>query len=340
MSRKKILVTGGAGYIGGHTVVELAQAGYHPVIVDNLSRSDSAMLDAIGKILKQKTPFYEGDCADRNFLSKVFESEKNIEGAMHFAAYKSVGESVQLPTMYYSNNLNSLITLLNVMKDFGVHDIIFSSSCTVYGEPDHIPVNEDAPVKHAESPYGATKQMCERILQDMTPHGLRAVSLRYFNPIGAHPTALIGELPIGVPSNLVPYITQTAIGKRPTLTVFGNDYNTPDGSCIRDFIHVVDVAQAHIKAIEYLSHIGPGPVFKVLNLGTGVGVSVLELINKFEKATGIKLNYSIGPRRPGDVEKTYADPTRAFKDLQWKPQYSIEDSLLHAWQWEQKLSKG
>ncbi|HMJ69166.1 MAG TPA: UDP-glucose 4-epimerase GalE [Cyclobacteriaceae bacterium] len=339
MSKKKILVTGGAGFIGAHTVVELTAAGYQPVIVDNLSRSDRTLLEGTEKILKHKTPFYEGDCADRNFLSKVFETEKDIEGAMHFAAYKSVGESVQFPAMYYSNNLNSLITLLNVMKDFGVRDLIFSSSCTVYGEPDQIPVNEDAPMKRAESPYGATKQMCERILEDVYLHGMRIVSLRYFNPIGAHPTAMIGELPIGVPANLVPYITQTAIGKRPGLTVFGNDYNTPDGSCIRDFIHVVDVAQAHIKAMEFLSGQTTTQLYKVLNLGTGVGVSVLELLNTFEKVTGIKLNYTIGPRRPGDVEKTYADPAKAFKELQWKPKFSIEDGLLHAWQWEQKLAK-
>lgn len=339
MSKKKILVTGGAGFIGGHTVVELIEAGYQPVIVDNLSRSDKTLLEGIEKIIKQKPVFYQGDCADQGFLRKVFEAEKNIEGAMHFAAYKSVGESVQHPTMYYSNNLNSLTALLDVMKEFGVRDIIFSSSCTVYGEPDHIPVNEDAPIKRAESPYGATKQMCERILEDVYPHGMRVVSLRYFNPIGAHPSALIGELPIGVPNNLVPYITQTAIGKRQKLTVFGNDYNTPDGSCIRDFIHVVDVAQAHIKAMEYLSRQKTEPMYSVMNLGTGIGASVLELVNKFQQVTGVKLNYSIGPRRPGDVEKTYADPSKAFKELQWKPKFSIEDGLLHAWQWEQKLAK-
>jgi UDP-glucose 4-epimerase len=339
MSKKKILVTGGAGFIGAHTVVELTQAGYQPVIVDNLSRSDKTLLKGMEKILGQKTPFYEGDCADRDFLTAVFEKEKDIDAAMHFAAYKSVGESVQFPAMYYSNNLNSLITLLGVMKDFGVRDLIFSSSCTVYGEPDQIPVNEDAPMKRAESPYGATKQMCERILEDVYPHGMRIVSLRYFNPIGAHPTAIIGELPIGVPSNLVPYITQAAIGKRPTLTVFGSDYNTPDGSCVRDFIHVVDVARAHIKAKEYLSGLGPEPMYKVLNLGTGVGASVLELVTKFQQVTGVKLNYTIGPRRPGDVEKTYADPSKAFKLLKWKPEFSIEEGLLHAWQWEQKLAK-
>ena len=339
MTKKKILVTGGAGYIGAHTVVELAQAGYQPVIVDNLSRSDRTLLNGIEAILGAKPAFYEGDCADKEFLKKVFSVEKDISCAMHFAAFKSVGESVQFPTMYYSNNLNSLTSLVNVMRSFGVEDIIFSSSCTVYGQPDHIPVSEDAPMKRAESPYGATKQMCERILEDVYPLGMRVVSLRYFNPIGAHPTTMLGELPIGVPNNLVPYITQTAIGKRPKLTVFGDDYNTPDGSCVRDFIHVVDLAQAHLKAMEFLLRKEKGPTYNVFNLGTGLGVSVLELIRKFEKATGVKLNYVIGPRRPGDVEKTYADPTKAFKDLQWKPGFSIEDGLLHAWKWEEKLAK-
>jgi UDP-glucose 4-epimerase len=337
--KRKILVTGGAGYIGAHTVVELIQAGYDAVIVDNFARSDRTLLEGMEKILQQKPVFYQGDCADASFLRKVFEAEENISSVMHFAAYKSVGESVAEPAMYYSNNLNSLVTLLNVMNEFDARDLIFSSSCTVYGEPDHIPVNEDAPMKRAESPYGATKQMCERIIEDVYPHGIRAVSLRYFNPIGAHPTAFIGELPIGVPNNLVPYITQTAIGKRKNLTVFGDDYNTTDGSCIRDFIHVVDVGQAHIKAMEFLLSQSDTPLYRVFNLGTGVGVSVLELINKFQKATGAKLNYTIGPRRPGDVEKTYADPSKAFNELRWRPKYSIEEALLHAWQWETSLAK-
>jgi UDP-glucose 4-epimerase len=339
MSEKKILVTGGAGFIGAHTVVELTQSGYEPIIVDNLSRSDRTLLDGVEKILKQKPVFYQGNCSDGAFLRKVFKDEKTIQGAMHFAAYKAVGESVQKPTLYYDNNLNSLITLVDVMREFDVKPLIFSSSCTVYGQPDHVPVNEDAPFKRAESPYGATKQMCERILEDVYPLGMRVVSLRYFNPIGAHPSTLIGELPIGVPGNLVPFITQTAIGKREKLTIFGDDYETPDGSCVRDFIHVVDVARAHVKALEYLDRLEGGPLYKVLNLGTGIGASVLELVNKFEKVTGVRLNYSIGPRRPGDVEKTYADPAKAFRDLQWKPEYSIEDGLLHAWRWEEKLAK-
>lgn len=337
MAKKKVLITGGAGYIGAHTVVELAQSGYHPVIVDNLSRSDRTLLGGIEKILGQKPTFHQGNCADKDFLTKVFDAEKDIQCAMHFAAYKSVGESVKFPTMYYSNNLNSLITLVDVMRSFDVQDMIFSSSCTVYGQPDHIPVAESAPIKHAESPYGTTKQMSERILEDMYPLGMRIVSLRYFNPIGAHPTASIGELPIGVPNNLVPYITQTAIGKRPSLTVFGDDYNTPDGSCVRDFIHVVDLAQAHLKAMEFLAHKEKAPSYDVFNIGTGVGVSVLDLIKKFQEATGVKLNYVIGPRRPGDVEKTYADPAKAFRELQWNPKFSIEEGLLHAWRWEKKL---
>jgi UDP-glucose 4-epimerase len=338
MAFRKILVTGGAGYIGGHTVVELAEKGYQPVIVDNLSRSDKTILNGIEKIIGYAPKFYKGDCTDRKFLTSVFEAEKDIACAMHFAAYKSVGESVESPAMYYDNNINSLLALLEVMKQFNVSDIIFSSSCTVYGEPDHIPVTETAPIKRAESPYGATKQMCERILEDCSRVGHRVISLRYFNPIGAHSSIRIGELPIGVPNNLVPYVTQTAIGKRKKLTVFGNDYNTPDGSCIRDFIHVTDVASAHIKAMEYLERSGDDHRYSVFNLGTGMGVSVLELVKKFEEATGVSLNYEIGPRRSGDVERTYADASKANKDLKWKTQYSLSEGLLHAWRWEQKLS--
>lgn len=338
MSKKKILVTGGAGYIGAHTVVELSAAGYEPVIVDNLSRSDNTLLKGLKTILGYSPSFHQGNCVDPVFMEKVFASEKNISCAMHFAAYKSVGESVKIPVDYYDNNINSLIVLLNTMKKHGVKDIIFSSSCTVYGQPEHVPVNEDAPQRLAESPYGATKQMCERILSDAYATGFRVVALRYFNPIGAHPSISIGELPIGVPNNLIPYITQTAIGKRESLTVFGNDYNTADGSCVRDYIHVVDVAVAHVKAMEYLSTKDENPRFDVFNLGTGLGVSVLEIVHAFEKATGVKLNYKIGPRRSGDVEKTYADPAKAFNTFKWKPKYSIEEGLLHAWRWEEKLA--
>lgn len=339
MAKKKILVTGGAGFIGAHTALELAQAGYEPVIVDNLSRSNRVLLEGMEKVLGQKPNFHEGDCLDRNFLRTVFKTQGPIEGVMHFAAYKAVGESVQKPLDYYHNNIGSLVALLEVMQEFGVKDFIFSSSCTVYGQPDHIPVDESAPFKRAESPYGATKQMCERILEDAYVTGLRVVSLRYFNPIGAHPSALLGELPIGVPNNLVPYITQAAAGKREKITVFGNDYNTPDGSCLRDYIHVVDLALAHIKALEYLGQQPPANTCQVFNLGTGVGVSVLELLDKFQKVNQVKLNFVIGPRRPGDVEKVYADPKKVNQVLGWKAKYSIEDGLKHAWEWEKKLAK-
>jgi UDP-glucose 4-epimerase len=337
MTKKKILVTGGAGYIGAHTALELTQSGYEAVIVDNLSRSNRILLEGMEKITGSKPNFHEGDCVDREFLRKVFKSEGPIAAVMHFAAYKSVGESVREPLSYYHNNIASLVSILEVMKEFGVKDFIFSSSCTVYGQPDRIPVDESAPFKRAESPYGATKQMCERILEDSFSTGLRVISLRYFNPIGAHPSALMGELPIGVPNNLVPFITQTAARKRDKLTVFGGDYNTPDGSCLRDYIHVVDVAVAHIKAMEYLSKKNDETLYEVFNLGTGIGASVLELVNKFEKVSGVKLNYVIGPRRPGDVEKVYADPTKVNNALGWQTKYSMDEALLHAWEWEKKI---
>lgn len=337
MSKRKILVTGGAGYIGAHTIVEIAEAGYEPVIIDDFSRSDNTLLKGLETILKYKPPFYEGSCVDRELVDKIFR-EQGISCVMHFAAYKSVGESVKMPLAYYGNNLNSLMIVMEVMKSHGVKDIIFSSSCTVYGQPDKLPVSEDAPIKPAESPYGATKQMCERILQDAYPTGYRVVALRYFNPIGAHPSIEIGELPIGVPNNLVPYITQTAAGARESLTVFGDDYNTPDGSCIRDYIHVSDVASAHVRAMEYLATKSSDPSFFVFNLGTGNGSSVLELIHLFEEATGVKLRYTIGPRRPGDLEKTYADPSNAIRELKWKPRFSIKEALSQAWQWQQKMA--
>jgi UDP-glucose 4-epimerase len=336
-SKKRILLTGGAGYIGAHTVVELINAGYDPVVIDNFSRSDTTLLDGIKKITQKPVEFIEGNCCDREFLSKVFKSIGPITSVLHFAAFKSVGESVEHPLDYYGNNVGSLVALLEVMKENNVTDIIFSSSCTVYGQPDSIPVNESAPFKRAESPYGATKQVCERILEDAFKTGYRIVSLRYFNPIGAHPTALLGELPIGTPNNLVPYVTQTAAGVRKQLTVFGSDYNTPDGTCIRDFIHVVDVAIAHVKAMEFLSRRSEEQLYEVFNLGTGVGVSVLQLIQKFIKATGVKLPYVMGPRRPGDVEKVYADPQKVNKAFDWKTKYTLEESLLHAWQWEKKI---
>lgn len=337
MDTKKILVTGGAGYIGAHTVVELIQSGYDVVIVDNLSKSDRTLLVGIEKITNKRISFLEGDCCDKKFLTKVFHSAGPFSSVLHFAAYKSVGESVEKPLMYYQNNLNSLLTTIEVMLANNVNDLIFSSSCTVYGQPDHVPVNEAAPFKRAESSYGATKQMSERILEDMAPTGFRVISLRYFNPVGAHPSALIGEIPLGIPNNLVPYITQTAAGLREKLIVFGNDYNTHDGSCIRDFIHVVDVGKAHVKAMQYLTSRPEKKLYEVFNLGTGVGISVLELIEKFIFVTNVKVPYVIGPRRPGDIEKVFADPTKVNKLLNWKTEFDIEQSLLHAWQWEKKI---
>ncbi|HEX6224082.1 MAG TPA: UDP-glucose 4-epimerase GalE [Chryseolinea sp.] len=337
MKSQKILVTGGAGYIGAHTVVELIEAGYDVVIVDSLSRSDRTLLEGIEKITGKKSQFHHGDCCDEAFITNVLQSEGPFSSVLHFAAYKSVGESEKNPLLYYQNNLTSLTTLLAAMLKNGVHDLIFSSSCTVYGQPDRIPVDEGAPFKRAESAYGATKQMCERILEDVSRTNLRVISLRYFNPIGAHPSALIGELPIGSPDNLVPYITQTAAGVREKLTVFGDDYDTIDGSCVRDFIHVVDLGIAHVKAMEYLSSREEDSLYEAFNLGSGVGVSVLQLIKKFIAVTKVNLNYVIGGRRPGDIEKVYADPTKVNTLLNWKTKYTIEESLLHAWQWEKKI---
>lgn len=337
MERSKVLVTGGAGFIGAHTVVELIQTGHDVAIIDNFSKSNRNLLEGVEKITGQKLRLYQGDCLDDEFLRGVLSKEKSIATVIHFAAYKSVGESVQNPLMYYHNNIGSLVVLMEVMKEFGLRDLIFSSSCTVYGQPDQIPVTESAPFKRAESPYGATKQMCERILEDAFQTGFRIVSLRYFNPIGAHPSALIGELPIGVPNNLVPYITQTASGKREKLTVFGHDYNTPDGTCIRDYIHVVDLALAHVSAVKYLDKQSNDNTYQVFNLGSGIGVSVLQLINEFQKSAGVKLNYVMGPRRPGDVEKTYADCTKANLVLGWKTKYSISEGLQHSWQWQERL---
>jgi UDP-glucose 4-epimerase len=340
MKPKKILVTGGAGYIGSHTVVELYASGYSPIIIDNFSKSDRTLLDGIEKIIGKSLTFYEGDCADKRFLKGIFEKEANLEGVMHFAAYKSVGESVEHPVMYYRNNLDSLLTLLEVMKEQHVKKLIFSSSCTVYGEPDSIPVDERAPFKKAESPYGATKQMCEQILEDAVKadKDLTVISLRYFNPIGAHPSAMLGELPIDKPNNLVPYITQTAAGLREKLVIFGGDYDTPDGTCIRDFIHIVDLATAHVKAIDKLLGADENKGYKYYNLGTGQGVSVLQLVKEFIEVAGIKLSYEIGPRRAGDVVKTYANPIKAKNDLNWSAQYTAKDALRDAWAWEKKIS--
>jgi UDP-glucose 4-epimerase len=336
---KKILVTGGAGYIGSHTVVELIQAGYDPVVIDSFINSDGSLISGIEKITGKKVNFHKGDCCDKDFLTHIFKTQGPIDAVIHFAALKSVGESGIKPLEYHQNNIGSLMVLLGVMKDFGTKDIIFSSSCTVYGQPDQIPVNETAPFKRAESAYGATKQICERILEDVSTVGYRVISLRYFNPIGAHTTAEIGEIAIGTPNNLIPFVTQAAAGLREKLTVFGNDYDTPDGSCIRDYIHVVDVAVAHVKALDYLNAQSFKTLYDAFNLGSGIGISVLEVIEKFKSVTGANPPYTIGPRRAGDIVKVYADPQKANKVLNWKTKYSIEDGLLHAWKWQQKITK-
>jgi UDP-glucose 4-epimerase len=314
----------------------LIQAGYRVTVIDNLERSDYKIIEGVETITKSKVDFHKIDCLDNSALDELFSKNK-FTSVIHFAAFKSVNESVTDPLAYYKNNIGSLISMLEVMKKYQVNDLIFSSSCTVYGQPDQIPVDEAAPFKRAESPYGASKQHCERILEDAATVGFRVVSLRYFNPIGAHPSALIGELPIGVPNNLVPFVTQTAAGVREKLTVFGNDYNTPDGSCLRDFIHVVDVADAHVKAIMYLNEQKKKKFFEAFNLGTGEGVSVLGLVQKFIAVTGIKLLYNIGPRRPGDIEKVFADPRKINKAFGWKAKYDLGESLTHAWNWEKKL---
>jgi UDP-glucose 4-epimerase len=335
----KILVTGGTGYIGSHTVVELLEEGNEVVIIDNLSNSEREVLDGISAITGKKPWFEEVDLRDRDAVYGVFEKHPDLEAIIHFAAYKAVGESVEKPLAYYENNLLSLIHLLEAMKHFQVAHMVFSSSCTVYGEPDSLPVDESAPIKKANSPYGNTKQISEDILQDtlVSAPAMRVISLRYFNPIGAHPSAQIGELPIGIPNNLVPFVTQTAAGIREVLRVFGDDYNTPDGSAIRDYINVVDLARAHLVALKRMLGNKQKTTFEVFNLGTGKGLSVLEIVRAFEKVTGQKLNYQIVDRRQGDVEQVYADTSYANEELGWKAEKSIEETLLSAWNWEMKL---
>ena len=338
---KKILVTGGTGYIGSHTVVELQQAGYEVVIVDNLSNSEKAVLDGIEAITHFCPTFYEVDCNDMAGVREIFEKERDIDGVIHFAASKAVGESVEKPLMYYRNNIVSLINILELMKEFGSKGLVFSSSCTVYGQPEELPVTEEAPILPAVSPYGNTKQINEEIIRDTIHSGVpfRAILLRYFNPIGAHPSAEIGELPLGVPQNLIPYLTQTAAGIRKELTVFGDDYNTPDGSCIRDYIHVVDLAKAHVVALNRMLEDKSIEDVEVFNIGTGRGSSVLELIHTFEKATGVSVPHKIGARREGDIEQVWADPTHANEVLGWKATSTLEETLLSAWKWQEKLSK-
>ena len=335
----KILVTGGTGYIGSHTVVELQAAGFEVVIVDNLSNSNEDVLNGIEKISNIRPIFHKVDVTEKDQLQKVFTEHNDLKAVIHFAALKAVGESVQDPMLYFNNNILGFINLLNCMNISGVNNIVFSSSCTVYGQADELPVTETSPIKEAESPYGFTKQCGERILSDLTnATDLKAIALRYFNPIGAHDTSLIGELPIGVPNNLVPYITQTAAGLREQLTINGNDYPTPDGTNIRDYIHVVDIALAHVIAVQRLldGKLITNP--EIFNLGTGRGNSVMEVINTFEKVSGKKLNYKIGPRRAGDVISVYSDTKKANEVLGWKAVRDLDNMLLTAWNWQMKIS--
>lgn len=337
----KILVTGGTGFIGSHTVVELINAGCEPIIVDNLSNSNIGVLDGIEKICGVRPKFYEIDCRDKDALDKLMEENKGIDSIIHFAASKAVGESVEKPLLYYRNNLVSLLNLLELMKKHEIKNIVFSSSCTVYGQPEILPVTENAPIQTALSPYGNTKQICEEIITDTVnaDKNISAILLRYFNPIGAHESAEIGELPIGVPQNLIPYVTQTAAGIRECLSVYGDNYNTPDGSCIRDYINVTDLAKAHVVAVKRLAENLNKKQVEVFNIGTGRGLSVLEIIDVFQKVTGVKLNYKIVGRRAGDIEQVWADPTWANTELGWKAEKTVEETLLSAWRWQEKLGK-
>jgi len=336
---KRILVTGGTGYIGSHTAVELIEEGFEPVLIDNLYNSEAFVADRIGKITGKKPSLEVFDLCDMDKLDQFFRKYDDISAIIHFAAYKAVGESVNKPLEYYRNNLVSLMNLLDSMKQYGIPRFVFSSSCTVYGQPEKLPVKEDAPVQHAISPYGNTKQIGEDIIKDSVSASkeITAISLRYFNPIGAHPSALIGELPRGEPENLVPYITQTAIGLRDELRVFGNDYNTPDGSCIRDYLHVVDLAKAHVVAVKRLIDRKNKENYEVFNLGTGTGVSVLEAIKSFERVSGIRLKYRITGKRAGDIEKIWADPSLANRELGWKTVSTLDDAMKTAWEWEKKI---
>ncbi|MGC8864562.1 MAG: UDP-glucose 4-epimerase GalE [Bacteroidales bacterium] len=336
----KILVTGGTGFIGSHTAVELLEQGFEVVIVDNLSNSNIDVLDNIAKITGKRPHFEQFDLCDQARTADFFKRHHDLSGIIHFAAYKAVGESVEKPLMYYRNNLQSLMNILEGMLENHINNLVFSSSCTVYGQPDELPVREDSPVKEAFSPYGNTKQISEEIIRDTLKANshLQSIALRYFNPIGAHPSALIGELPLGVPNNLMPFITQTAIGKREVLRVFGKDYNTPDGTAIRDYIHVVDLAQAHVVALNRMIQQKMKKNFEIFNLGTGNGLTVLEVIHSFEKVSGVKLNYIFVDRRPGDVEKVWADTTLANQELGWKAQRSVDEMTLSAWRWELRLA--
>ncbi|MFC0183846.1 UDP-galactose 4-epimerase [Pseudarcicella hirudinis] len=336
----KILVTGGAGFIGSHTVVELHKVGYESIILDNFSNSDKKVLDGLKQIIGTETPFYDNDINDPATYDRIF-TEHKIDGIIHFAAYKAVGESVEKPLKYYRNNVAATVLLLEKMQEHGVKNLVFSSSCTVYGQPEALPVTENSPVQPATSPYGNTKQICEEIIRETvaTGSGLRSISLRYFNPIGAHESALIGELPLGVPANLIPFITQTVAGLRGQLSVFGDDYPTNDGTAVRDYIHVVDLAKAHVSALNLLLKQPEGQYYDFFNIGTGTGSSVLEVIKAFEDATGLKVDYAIKPRRAGDVTAVYADVTKSSEILGWKTEKSLTEALGDAWKWQLAVSK-
>jgi len=337
--KKKILVTGGTGYIGSHTTVELIEEGFEAIIADNLYNSEAVVTERIQKITGVKPHLEVLDVCDQEKLDNFIRKHQDISAIIHFAAYKAVGESVEKPLDYYRNNVLSLINLLTVMKKYGIPNLVFSSSCTVYGQPEKLPVNESAPLQAPTSPYGNTKQIGESIIRDTTfsDQNIKAISLRYFNPIGAHPSALIGELPRGVPENLVPYLTQTGYGIREELKVYGDDYDTPDGSCIRDYLHVVDLAKAHVIAIKRLVENRNKTNYEVFNLGTGTGVSVLEAIKSFERVSGVKLKYRIVGRRPGDIEKIWADPSYANKELGWKTLSTLDQAMKTAWEWEKMI---
>ena len=334
----RILVTGGAGFIGSHTVVSLVNAGFEPIIVDDFSNSNQSVLKGLQAILGREITCYDVDCTDQAEMERILRQETPT-GVIHFAAYKAVGESVAEPLKYYRNNLDSLLLLLELMPKYKVTNFVFSSSCTVYGQPEHLPVTEDTPRLPAASPYGNTKAIGEDIIRDAVRANIpvKALALRYFNPIGAHPSAEIGELPLGVPANLVPFITQTAAGIRSSLTVYGDDYDTPDGTCIRDYIDVMDLADAHVQALKKLIADESACLYDVINIGTGRGETVLNIIKTFEDVTGVNLNYTIGPRRPGDIEKVYADVTKANQELNWTASRPLAESLRDAWRWQQKI---
>jgi UDP-glucose 4-epimerase len=340
VAKPRIIVTGGTGYIGSHTVVDLVENGFEPILLDDYSNSERFVVERLAAICGREIRSYEVDCRDRSAVTKIFNDEGPIAGVIHFAAAKSVGESLAKPLYYYSNNLGSLITILDVMAETGVRDLVFSSSCTVYGQPESLPVTEDTPIAAPASVYGATKQICEQILRDTVTSGapLRATLLRYFNPIGAHPSGQIGELPLGDPQNLAPIILQSAAGLRGPVQIFGGDWSTPDGSCIRDYIHVLDLAAAHVKSLAWMERQPDAPLLEILNVGTGRGTSVREALAAFERATGQTVEFKVGDRRDGDIEQIYANTDRAERVLGWKAERSIDDAMRDAWRWQSGLS--